>query len=51
MKSETPEIRKRSCRLTVIDISDRRDFGFKHSSLSLGGNIAEGVEKRVKEHM
>ena len=52
MKCETLEVWKRSCRLSVNiykHLAGCRDYGFKdqiaRSSLSIGSNIAEGVEK------
>ena len=52
MKCERLDVWKRSCRLSVEVyryFSDSKDFGFKdqitRSSLSIGSNIAEGLEK------
>ena len=52
MKCENLDIWKRSCRLSVEVyryFEECRDFGFKdqitRSSLSIGSNIAEGIEK------
>ena len=52
MKCENLDIWKRSCRLSVEVyryFKECRDFGFKdqitRSSLSIGSNIAEGIEK------
>lgn len=52
MKCETLDVWKRSCRLSVHvyrHLDRCRDFGFKdqitRSALSIGSNIAEGVEK------
>ncbi|MFW2605356.1 four helix bundle protein [Aliarcobacter butzleri] len=52
MKCERLEVWKRSCRLSVEvykTFANCRDFGFKdqitRSSLSIGSNIAEGMEK------
>jgi four helix bundle protein len=59
MKCENLDVWKRSCRLSVEvyrTFADCRDFGFKdqitRSSLSIGSNIAEGMEKESdKEKM
>lgn len=59
MKCERLEVWKRSCRLSVEvykAFANCRDFGFKdqitRSSLSIGSNIAEGMEKESdKEKM
>lgn len=56
---ENLDVWKRSCRLSVEvyrNFADCRDFGFKdqitRSSLSIGSNIAEGMEKESnKEKM
>jgi len=52
MKCEKLEVWKRSCRLSVNIykyFKDLKDYGFKDqitkSSLSIGSNIAEGMEK------
>ncbi|UFH60408.1 four helix bundle protein [Sulfurovum mangrovi] len=52
MRCERLDVWKRSCRLSVEVykyFSECRDFGFKdqitRSSLSIGSNIAEGIEK------
>jgi four helix bundle protein len=52
LKCENLDIWKRSCRLSVEVyryFKECRDFGFKdqitRSSLSIGSNIAEGIEK------
>lgn len=52
MRCENLDIWKRACRLSVEvykTFSDCKDFGFKdqitRSSLSIGSNIAEGMEK------
>lgn len=52
MRCERLDVWKRSCRLSVEVyryFSESKDFGFKdqitRSSLSIGSNIAEGVEK------
>jgi len=59
MKRESLDVWKRSCRLSVNvykELANCRDFGFKDqitiSSLSIGSNMAEGVEKEsLKENM
>jgi len=59
MKCESLDVWKRSCRLSVNiykELSNCRDFGFKdqitRSALSIGSNIAEGIEKEsLKENM
>ncbi|MDD3591337.1 MAG: four helix bundle protein [Sulfurovum sp.] len=59
MKCERLDVWKRSCRLSVEIyryFAECRDFGFKdqitRSSLSIGSNIAEGLEKESdKEKM
>lgn len=52
MKCENLDVWKRACRLSVEvykNLKDSRDFGFKDQvtrcSLSIGSNIAEGMEK------
>ena len=52
MKCESLEVWKRACRLSVEvykAFKDSKDYGFKdqitRSSLSIGSNIAEGMEK------
>ncbi len=52
MRCENLDVWKRACRLSVEiykHFKDSRDFGFKdqitRSSLSIGSNIAEGMEK------
>ncbi len=52
MKCESLDVWKRSCRLSVIIykyFKECKDYGFKdqitRSSLSIGSNIAEGMEK------
>ncbi|WP_295418311.1 four helix bundle protein [Sulfurovum sp.] len=52
MKCEKLDVWKRTCRLSVdlySHFNDSREFGFKdqitRSSLSVGSNIAEGLEK------
>ena len=52
MKCERLDVWKRACRLSVEvykSFASSRDFGFKdqitRSSLSIGSNIAEGMEK------
>ena len=59
MKCEKLDVWKRSCRLSVEiyrHFKDSRDFSFKdqitRSALSIGSNIAEGMEKEsFNEHL
>ncbi len=59
MKCEKLDVWKRACRLSVeiyAHFKDNKDFSFKdqitRSSLSVAGNIAEGMEKEyIKENL